>query len=832
MHRFVTALITVSLFLAGAQDAFGGRPRPAGPTPAEDRWEAWEQRKLLDADSPFAALPWRCVGPVVQGGRLVDIAVHPDDPYTFWVAYASGGLWKTTNNGLSFEPLFDEQPTMIMGDIALDPQDPQTIWVGTGENNSSRSSYSGLGVFRSRDGGETFEHMGLSGSDRIGRILVDPRDSDRVLVAVLGALYTKHSERGLFLTKDGGASWQRVLEGKGMTGFIDLVRDPADPDLVYATSWERSRRPWDFVEGGEGSGIWRSTDAGDSWTLLTNGLPDDEQSRIGLVIAPSNPQHLYASYTGTDYNLYDIYESLDGGDSWSPVLDTLSDFQISPFALGGFGWYFGKIRVNPQDEDDIFVLGVDLWRSRDGGTNWEQAAPPWFTYEVHADKHDLLWNSRGEAILATDGGLYRSADDMVTWEDAENIPTTQFYRVAVNPHNPGFYYGGAQDNGSTGGAALPDEWERIFGGDGFQMVFHPDFPEIFFVETQNGRIRVTYDGGFGFQSAIDSIDGSDRRNWDMPYFLSTHDQYTMYTGTYRAYRSPDLGGDWEIISPDLTDGLIRHPRHHSISTIHESPLVADLIYVGTTDGNVWRKDAGTDNWTAIYQNLPDRYVSEVKASPTDVNTVFVSHTAYKDNDFRPYFFRSTDQGSSWTSIAGNLPNLAINDFYILPNTGDSVLFAGTDGGVYATVDAGTNWERLGNNFPYVPVYDLEYDPADNELIAGTFARSILAYPLDSLLNAGPLVSVSAPLVQDDSRLWLSPNPGAGPVQLHWQELAMSPLQLKWYNTNGQLLQQQSLNPGSENGRQQLQTPGDLAPGLYFLQVEQGQARWTLRWLRQ
>jgi hypothetical protein len=457
------------------------------------------------------------------------------------------------------------------------------------------------------------------------------------------------------------------------------------------------------------------------------------------------------------------------------------------------------------------------------------ATPPWWQYSEHADKHDLVWNAQGQALLATDGGLYRATNDMQNWQDVENIPCTQFYRVAVNPHEPNNYYGGAQDNGSTGGSNLDEEWPRIYGGDGFQMAFHPLLENTFFAETQNGGIVVTNDGGNFWDSATNGIEGGDRKNWDMPYILSPHNPETFYTGTYRVYQGADsFFPQWFPISEDLTDGLILHPRYHSISCINESVLEEGQVYVGTTDGNVWRSSPTGSGWTAINNGLPDRYVSEVKPSPDFADGVYVSMSAYKDYDFSPYLFRSMDRGDSWESIAGDLPNLSINDLYIYPNTGDSVIFVATDGGVYGTRTAGTEWHRLGNNLPFVQVNDLEINYATNELVAGTFARSINVYPLDSLLNGAsdPVATEKLALLEAD--LQLAPNPSRGQTQLNWNGLENTMTQLQLFDQKGRELWSNTFVPVAEQGQEQIDLPSQLSTGIYYLRVEQNRRIKTIQ----
>ena len=786
---------------------------------------------LAKGDTPGFDLDWTTRGPANIGARINTFAIHPTNDDIMFAGFSRGGVWRTTNGGADWEPVFDEQTYLSIGDIAFDPVTPTTIYVGTGDPNISASFMIGDGVYRSTDGGDTWENIGWGDLNIITQIRVDPTNTDRIYAAAMGVPFERDNARGLYRTEDGGQNWEQVLFVSDQAGIIDLVMDENNPNHLYAAAWDRIRNNMESTVAGENAKIYESTDGGDTWALLGGGLPTEEQGRIGLAQASVNGDIMYASYTGTNSQLFNIFKTTDGGVNWAPVLNPASENPISDNVLGGFGWYFGKIRVNPADPDDIYVLGVDLWRSRDGGENWETATPPWWEYSVHADKHDLQWDNQGRLLLSTDGGLYRANQDLTVWEDIENIPCTQFYRVAVSPHLPGVVFGGAQDNGSTGGSSLDEEWPRIFGGDGFQMAFHPNVPGHFFVETQNGNIYVTLDDGENWEFAGDGIEGEDRRNWDMQYIISPHDPDILYTGTYRAY----LGANsefpsWAPISEDLTDGIILHPRYHSITTINESPVEADLLYVGTTDGNVWRGESFGQSWTPINSGLPDRYVSSVKPSPDDPDVVYVTMSAFKDYDFSPLVFRSEDRGATWTSIAGDLPNLSINDIYIYPNAGDSILFVGNEGGVYGTKDAGLTWDRVGENMPFVAIEDLEVDLTTNELVAGSYARSILTYPLDSLVSGDPPVSANTPLALT-AELRLAPNPSTGPVQLHW--LGLEELITEWtvLDAQGRTLWQSSFTPIGAVGQETMNSETNLPSGTYFVKVRQGNQQQLLRWVK-
>jgi len=634
----------------------------------------------------------------------------------------------------------------------------------------------------------------------------------------MGIPFERNEDRGLYRSTDGGENWEQVLFVSNQAGIIDMVMHPTNPQILYAAGWDRIRNNSESITNGPGAKVYKTADGGDNWQLLDNGLPQEDIGRIGLAVTPADPDVVYAQYVGLDQQFYDVYRSNDQGSSWFAT-GASGDLP----GLGGFGWYFGKIRVSPLDADDFFVLGVDLWRTIDGGALYSEASPPWWTYEVHADKHDLVFLPSGNILLATDGGLYKADYNTAEWEDIEDIPTTQFYRVAYNPHEPSNYYGGAQDNGTTGGPSLEAQWLRIYGGDGFQAAFRPDMSEVMYAETQNGGIVYTDDGGNDWNSATQGINPSDRRDWNMQYFISPHNPDVLYTGTYRVYRSTNgVEPFWEPISEDLSDGQILANRYHVITTLDESPVEEGVLYVGTVDANVWRSDDAGENWINITEGLPERYVTSVKASPSDLNTVYVSHSGYKDNDFIPHLHRSTDRGESWQDISSTLPELAINDVYILPGHQDSILFVATDGGVYGTMDSGESWERLGANMPYVQVYDMAWNVERNELVAGTFARSIYSYPLDSLfVEEEPVdstTSVDGPLVDQVSPVRVFPSPATSWITVAFENIEPGkPYQIAIVDAQGRLV---NLQEGSQQHSVQERVDiSNLPSGWYTVKVK-------------
>lgn len=698
---------------------------------------------------------WTVQGPGNIGARANTVVANPLNEDIMYAGFAKGGVFKTTDGGLSWNPIFDDQIFLSIGDIVLDPNDPNIVYVGTGDVNITGYPSIGDGLYRSMDGGNTWTNLGLEEQRIISKIVIDPTNSNRIFAGTMGLPFERNNERGLYRSEDNGATWEQVLFLSDSTGVIDVLMNPQNPDILYAAGWDRIRNNIESVIRGAGAKIYKSIDGGDNWNMLEGGLPNDiPHSRVGLEMSGTNPDVLFVQYVGEDLAFESVYKTTDAGISWLPIPTDEYTNGLPADILRTFGWYFGKIRVNPNDDNDIFLLGVDLWRTLDGGNNWFMASPIWWEYSVHADKHDLVFLPSGNILLATDGGLYKTDNSASEWEDIENIPTTQFYRVAYNPHDPNAYYGGAQDNGSTGGnAANFNGWPRIYGGDGFQMAFDPNNPDRFFAETQRGGIVVTENGGYYFDDATFGIDFDDRRNWDMPYIISPHNSEVLYTGTYRVYRGTGSNPFWSAITDDLTDGTDEEHRYHNITAIDESPFTPGLLYVGTGDGNLWRIDDYLAlDWTSISAGLPDQYVTDVIASPTDENVVYVTYSGYRDNDNIPRIHRSEDQGATWTDISANLPDLAINELLVLPDFSDSILFVATDGGVYGSVDKATSWERVGTNMPTVITYDMVINEANNELVAGTFARSIMTYPLDSLIES------IKPVVEDSVDVAVSPSP--------------------------------------------------------------------------
>lgn len=784
--------------------------------------EAKEKAAVRDRSLNGFDQEWTVQGPGNLGGRANTLAINPDNEDIIYAGFSVGGVYKTEDGGQSWNPIFDEQAFSAIGDIAIDPNDSNTVYVGTGDPNISAFPAIGDGVYKSEDAGETWTNIGLTEQRIISEIIIDPRNSDRIFAATMGLPYARNNDRGLYRSDDGGDTWEQILFLSESTGVADIVINPANPDMIYAAGWDRIRNNTESIVSGPGSKIYRSANGGDDWTLLEGGLPNELfNGRIGLSLCASSPNVIYAQYADSNSFLGGIYRSDDFGETWTSLPVDPDDNFFGAFPLGGFAWYFGKIRVNPNNPDDFYLLGVDLWRTLDGGQSWNMVTPIWFTGQVHADKHDLVFFEDESVLLGTDGGIYKSDKDNFDWEDIENIPTNQFYRTAYNPHRPDLYYGGAQDNGTTGGNADDiDDWERLFGGDGFQPAFDTEDPDRYFFETQRGGIRGTLDDGNIFENATEGIEATDPRNWDTPYFISAYDNNKMVIGTNKIYVSETRFPLWNVRSPDLTDGPQGTTRNGSITAIHESPIQEDLLFVGTGDGNVWKGDlANYGNFEKISDGLIDQFVTDVAGSYVDPERIYVTHSGYRDNDNLDRINRSDDGGQTWTDISGDLPEVAINELLILPATNDSIMFVATDAGVYGTTDAATTWERLGTNMTIIPVYDLVYNEIKNELVAATFGKSIQSYDLTNILNGEDTnVSVFTPDNEAIERLKVFPNPAIGNISIEYTNIEPNRTSdIAIISADGKLME--LIEKIEDANVLQNVDISDLAPGNYFVKVK-------------
>src|SRR5256714_3752697 len=731
----------------------------------------------FDADSArLAELPWRSIGPAVTSGRVVDFAV-PEGPKSqvgqrlgefFYVASASGGVWKTVNGGTTWEPIFDHQASASIGDIAVAPSNPDIVWVGTGEANNQRSSSWGDGVYKSEHGGRAWTDVGLKKSEHIGRIIIHPTKAQIIFVAATGPLWASGGDRGLFRTTDGGKTWKNLKNIDTHTGFTDVIFDPGNPDIIYAASLQRERRPYTYVGGGPGSAIWKSIDGGDTWTRLTEGLPKVDVGRIGLDVSRSSPNIVYATIetkvTGNGASQGNteasIYRSDDRGASWQKMGVGFS-----------YAWYMGQLRVDPTNPDRVYFMGVPLQVSTDGGRTFRNTAGG-----AHSDHH-AMWidpTDPDHLIIGCDGGVYISHDRGRTVDFVPNLPVSQYYAIATDMRLPFYYvYGGLQDNSSWGGPSQTRnrqgitnaDWIRTTGGDGFYAQIDPVDPNTVYGESQGGDI-VRFDVRTGEQKTIKPLPqfGAKpyRWNWSSPMLISPYDHNTLYFGANYLFKSTNRGDAWVRLGADLTrqlnrdslpvmgkiwprDAIARHQGtadYGNIATVDESPLRQGVLYVGTDDGVVSVSRDGGATWARYtkFPGVPDQtYVSRVVASRLNEATVYATMDNHRNNDFKPYVLRSTDYGAHWTSIAGNLPaNGSVQVIREHPRNGN-LIFVGTEFGVFYSADAGKTWTQLKYNIPTVAVHDIVIHPRENDLVIGTHGRGIYIIdditPLEKLADA-------------------------------------------------------------------------------------------------
>ncbi len=782
----------------------------AQPTALADIEASYKERKHREDNSLLKEFPVRNIGPTVQGGRIVDVEVNLKNTKEFYVGYGSGGVFKTTNNGITFEPLFDQLDALGIGDFALSQSDSKILYVGTGEKNGSRSTYAGSGMYKTTDGGKTWSHIGLTGTHHISRVLIHPQDNNILWVASLGALYSSNSDRGIFKSADGGKSWKKTLYLNDSTGISDLVINPQNPKQLIAASWERSRKAWDFKGNGVGSAIYRSEDGGDTWKKSVDGFPQGKfAGRIGLDVCWSQPNVVYAiidnqepvkddkkkpddgklklqdlknmtvenfltvddkklddllkdsrlpqkytalrvkkdvregtykpkniaEYFDADANsdLFstkikgaEVYRSEDGGLSWKRT--HAIDIDGVYFT---YGYYFGELRVSPSNTEDVFIYGVPMLKSSDGGKTWAEID----TLETMHSDHHALWINPQDAkhmLMGNDGGLYQTYDQGDTWLHINNMSVGQFYTVNVDMETPYNVYGGLQDNGVLRGSSksVPNRtkhWERIYGGDGMYVAPDPRNSKLVYAGLQFGnysKLELDKQKNTRITPQHEIGEVANRWNWRTPLILSKHNPDIVYMAAQRLYRSMNKAEDWEAISGDLTKNKPQgNVPFSTISTLAESPLQFGLLYVGTDDGNLWVSKNSGGSWDAINSGLPvARWISSVFASSHNKATVFVSLNGYRNDEFKTYLYESNDYGKTWKSIRGDLPESVANVIVQDPVNAD-LLYSGLDHGTYVSLDHGTTWHFF-NQMLNVSSYDMMVHTRENELVVATHGRSI------------------------------------------------------------------------------------------------------------
>lgn len=715
--------------------------------------------------SAAKSFQFRNIGPAIVGGRIDDIAVVECDPYTIYIGTASGGLWKTVNNGVTWQPIFDDQVTSSIGAVSVSPSNPEILWVGTGEANNRQSSSWGSGVYKSYDGGASWIHTGLEDTHHIGGIAIDPADPDVVFIAAAGHLWGPNEQRGLFRTLDGGETWENVLFVDENTGCIDVVIDPSNNKIVYAALYQRRRRGWGFIGGGPGSGLYKSVDGGSAWKQLTDGLPDGDTGRIGIDIFKSDPNIVYVTIENKNGG---IFRSENKGETWVRMSGT------NPRPM-----YYSTIRIDPNNDQRIWVLGARMFTSLDGGQTFRTDV----VSRIHGD-HQALWidpANSNHMIIGSDGGIYFSYDKGLTWDFINTLPLAQFYEIGYDMQTPYNVYGGLQDNGSWQGPSATknrigitnDDWSRVGGGDGFYTQVELTDQKLLYLESQNGELMIfnltTKESKFVYPEPGDG-DEPYRFNWNTPVIVSSHNSNTVYYGGNRFFKSTDKGLSWTA-SQDLTTNKNRDelplmgmlPDENSLSlndgissygnitTIAESPVSAGVLWIGTDDGNLQLTRDDGETWTDLTDKLPGvpdvTYVSRISASYYDEAQAYVTLDGHRNNDFSPYIFVTDNFGRNWRSLSSGLPEGSTVNVIREHHGNPDLLFIGTERGAYFSIDRGESWTKF-TTIPTVPVDDIAVHPRENDLILGTHGRSI--YILDDIT---PLEMLNEDVLASESYLF-------------------------------------------------------------------------------
>ncbi len=747
---------------------------------------------------------WQFAGPLNIGGRVSAVAMLADEIQSFYIGAASGGVFKTNDGGGSWIAVFDDQPSLSIGDIALAPSNPEIVYVGTGEANAGGGSvsYEGLGIFKSANGGESWEALGLEETGSIGRLAIHPQNPDICYVAAMGRMFSENMQRGVFRTVNGGQSWEQVLYLNDSTGAIDITINPDNPDIVYAAMWERVRRPDRRNYGGPSCGIYRSVNGGDSWEELVDGLPSGSNvGRIGITLSPSNPEILYAIYADRTGYFDGVYKTINGGNTWQQTNDgVLSGIFIS------YGWWFGRIRVDAVDPDIVYGVGFDLYKTSDGGNSWANISG----WDVHVDQHGINSHPTNNnfVVLGNDGGVYISQNGGSTFTHLENLPITQFYTCEIDFSNSERIYGGTQDNGTnrtlTGNL---DDWDMIYGGDGFYVLVNPNNNQYVYAESQYGGLGRSTNGGYGFSSATNGISSSDRFNWMSPLVFDPNDPSILYFAGNRIYKSINHAASWLPISDDLSNGSGQYNQTFgTVTTIAVSPLNDQVIYAGTDDGNVWVTQSGGGSWAKISDVLPERWVTRVATDPYHEPTAYVTFSGYRNDEYLPHVFKTTDFGESWQSISGDLPEVPINDIIVDPLL-EGVLYIATDVGVFVSWNFGENWGMLGAELPIVPVCDLAFHSESRILVAATYGRSMYKLSLDDFVNVHDFLAQKEELI-------IYPNPVSNLLFVDTQPNILSSDYII-YDMNGNIVHKG--NAGMLSGKMEIDV-SELPTGNYILVI--------------
>lgn len=740
MKKFIVSLFIGLLVFSMPNDLMAAKKK----TEKEEKKEEGPM-----SSKTFAGLKFRNIGPAFMSGRIADIAIHPEDNNTMYVAVGSGGVWKTENAGTTWKPIFDKQTSYSIGCVTIDPNNPHTVWVGTGENVGGRHVGYGDGIYKSTDGGNTWKNLGLKESQHISKIIVHPSNSNIVWVAAQGPLWSKGGERGLFKTVDGGKNWKKVLGDEEWTGVTDIVIDSRNPDRMYAATWQKHRTVAAYFGGGPESGLHRSVDGGETWEKLKTGLPTSDIGKIGLAISPQNPDVVYAAIE-LDRRKGGLYRSSDRGSSWVKMSDAVSG------ATGPH--YYQELYACPHEFDRLYLMDVRIQVSNDGGKTFNQLKEE----HKHSDNHSLAFrmDDPDYLLVGTDGGIYETFDLANNWRFVNNLPLTQFYKLALDDSKP-FYtiYGGTQDNNTQGGPSRTDtysgirnaDWYVVLYADGHQPATEPGNPNIMYAEWQEGNLvrvdRATNEIVY-IQPQPAEGENYERFNWDSPILVSPHVPSTIFYASQRVWKSEDRGDSWTAISGDLTrnqdrmsmpimgktqswDGawdMYAMSNYNTITSLAQSPKNANVIYAGTDDGAIQVTEDGGVNWRKVLVNsLPGvpstAFVNDIKADLYNENTVYVALDNHKYGDFNPYLYKSTDKGKTWVSIKGNIPDRTLVWRLVQDHVKANLFFLATEFGIYFTVDGGSKWIKFTGNMPTISFRDLAIQKRENDLVGASFGRS-------------------------------------------------------------------------------------------------------------
>ncbi|MBK8550777.1 MAG: T9SS type A sorting domain-containing protein [Ignavibacteria bacterium] len=707
------------------------RTFPFGTADPDAHLEALKKGQLMkevsEADNSIPT--WEFAGPVNIGGRASDIEYDPNNTDIIYAGAATGGVFKSTDGGITYFSVFDDLAVLPIGDIAVDPVNSNIVYVGTGEANGGHNNFAGGGVYKSTNGGANWQLTGLESTVSIGRIVIDPLNPLRVFVAAVGSYFGPGPDRGVYRSDNGGATWTKILFVSDSTGAIDIAMDQINPNNLLAAMWQRTRYPNGGVLYGATSGIYKSTNGGNNWTALgaANGLPNSTTAnvgRIGLSISRSNPNVAYSLFTnGPGY--LGFFKTTNAGLNWTnanPNGGLQSGFS-------NFSWYFGNVRVHPENPDIVYVLDFNTMRSTNSGTSWSNISG-----SIHVDKHALAFKpgDPNRIIEGNDGGIYNSSNGGSSWTKVAALPFTQFYEIGIDMNNPERLYGGTQDNGTnrTTTGAL-NNWSSIYGGDGFYVIVDFTNPNVIYAESQNGNLGKSINGGSSFSDATNGINASEKTNWSTPVIMDPNNNNVLYYGTSKVYRTTNAAALWTAVSPDLTNG--NQTRLGTVTTIAVAPTNSNVIMAGTDDANVWITSNNGNNWTKVSSALPYRWVTRVAFDPVNENIAYVTYNGLKWKDPQPHVFRTTDKGLTWTDISNNLPDAPVNAFAIDPAR-PNVLFVGSDVGAYVSFNTGQNWQFLGQGLPMVSVYDFKIHPLGNYLVAGTHGRSMYKIDLAQVVS--------------------------------------------------------------------------------------------------